>query len=40
VGERAGQVSAATARHSLGILRRVFDYAIRDGAIRPSKFWT
>jgi len=25
--------SAATARHSLGVLRRVFDYAVRDGVI-------
>ena len=25
--------SAATARHSLGVLRRVFDYAVQDGAI-------
>ena len=28
--------SAATARHSLGVLRRVFDYAIRDGAIQRN----
>ena len=28
--------SAATARHSLGILRRVFDYAVRDGAIHRN----
>jgi integrase len=28
--------SAATARHSLGVLRRVFDYAIRDGAIHRN----
>ena len=28
--------SAATARHSLGILRRVFDYAVRDGAIHQN----
>ena len=25
--------SPATARHSLGVLRRVFDYAVQDGAI-------
>jgi hypothetical protein len=25
--------SAGTARHSLGVLRRVFDYAVQDGAI-------
>src|SRR4051812_35979713 len=25
--------SPATARHSLGVLRRVFDYALQDGAI-------
>ena len=25
--------SSATARHSLGVLRRVFDYAVQDGAI-------
>jgi integrase len=28
--------SAATARHSLGVLRRVFDYAVRDGAIHRN----
>ncbi|MGV0772893.1 tyrosine-type recombinase/integrase [Mycobacterium syngnathidarum] len=28
--------SAATARHSLGVLRRVFDYAARDGAIHRN----
>jgi integrase len=28
--------SPATARHSLGVLRRVFDYAIRDGAIHRN----
>jgi len=28
--------SAATARHSLGVLRRVFDHAIRDGAIHRN----
>jgi Protein of unknown function (DUF3024) len=28
--------SAATARHWLGILRRVFDYAIRDGVIQRN----
>ena len=29
----ASAQSAATARHSLGVLRRVFDYAVQDGAI-------
>jgi integrase len=28
--------SVATARHSLGVLRRVFDYAVRDGAIQRN----
>lgn len=28
--------SAATARHSLGVLRRVFDHAVRDGAIHRN----
>lgn len=28
--------SPATARHALGVLRRVFDYAIRDGAIHRN----
>jgi integrase len=28
--------SPATARHSLGVLRRVFDYAVRDGAIHRN----
>ena len=28
--------SAATARHSLGVLRRVFDHALRDGAIHRN----
>jgi len=28
--------SAATARHSLGVLRRVFDYAVRDGVIQRN----
>lgn len=28
--------SAATARHSLGVLRRVFDHAMRDGAIHRN----
>lgn len=28
--------SAATARHSLGVLLRVFDYAVRDGAIHRN----
>lgn len=28
--------SPATARHSLGILRRVFDYAMRDGAVHRN----
>lgn len=28
--------SAATARHSLGVLRRVFDHAVRDGAINRN----
>jgi integrase len=28
--------SVATARHALGVLRRVFDYAVRDGAIQRN----
>lgn len=28
--------SVATARHSLGVLRRVFDYAVRDGVIQRN----
>ena len=28
--------SAATARHSLGVLRRVFDFAVRDGMIQRN----
>src|SRR5258705_5829816 len=28
--------SPATARHSLGVLRRVFDYAVQDGAHSPE----
>lgn len=28
--------SSATARHSLGVLRRVFEYAVRDGAIHRN----
>lgn len=28
--------SAATARHSVGVLRRVFDHAVRDGAIHRN----
>lgn len=28
--------SAATARHALGVLRRVFDHAVRDGAIHRN----
>lgn len=28
--------SPATARHSLGVLRRVFDYAVRDGVIQRN----
>jgi integrase len=28
--------SVATARHSLGILRRVFDYAVRDGVLQRN----
>jgi integrase len=35
-GELSRNQSAATARHSLGILRRVFDYAVRDGAIHRN----
>lgn len=31
--ELARTQSPATARHSLGVLRRVFDYAVQDGAI-------
>ena len=30
------QQSPATARHALGVLRRVFDYALRDGAIHRN----
>ncbi|MDV6979048.1 site-specific integrase [Mycobacterium intracellulare] len=32
----ARKQSAATARHSLGVLRRVFEYAVRDGAIHRN----
>lgn len=28
--------SPATARHALGVLRRVFDYAVRDGAVQRN----
>jgi integrase len=28
--------SVATARHALGVLRRVFDYAVRDGVIQRN----
>lgn len=34
--ELSRKQSPATARHSLGVLRRVFDYAIRDGAIHRN----
>jgi integrase len=34
--ELARTQSPATARHSLGVLRRVFDYAVRDGAIQRN----
>ena len=34
--ELSRKQSAATARHSLGILRRAFDYAVRDGAIHRN----
>lgn len=34
--ELSRRQSAATARHSLGVLRRVFDHAMRDGAIHRN----
>ncbi|WP_245906716.1 tyrosine-type recombinase/integrase [Mycolicibacterium palauense] len=36
VAEISRKQSAATARHSLGVLRRVFDHAVRDGAIHRN----
>jgi integrase len=36
VAELSRTHSAATARHSLGVLRRVFDYAVRDGVIQRN----
>ena len=35
-GDISRKQSAATARHSLGVLRRVFDHAVRDGAIHRN----
>lgn len=34
--ELSRKQSAATARHSLGVLRRVFEHAVRDGAIHRN----
>lgn len=36
VAELSRTQSAATARHSLGVLRRVFDHAVRDGVIQRN----
>ena len=35
-GTSRNNQSVATARHSLGVLRRVFDYAVRDGVIQRN----
>lgn len=36
VADISRRQSPATARHSLGVLRRVFEYAVRDGAIHRN----